>query len=226
LARVTMTVDDSVIVLADAKAVVIAQSLVSARFVQLTPVYAGGPELADGATIPVERTASPVEWDQIKTELMRLSEALGPEELDPKGSLGRFIDTGAENLEGNGDTIRATLRELSETMDTLSEGRSDLFSTVRNLQTFVSVLSSSNEQIVQFGGRLASVSDVLAQSSDQLGVSLSELNIAVGDVQRFVQDNRAGLTESVQRLADATEVLARKRPEIERVLHSGPTSLA
>ncbi|MEE2032700.1 MCE family protein [Rhodococcus chondri] len=226
LVRVTMKVDDSVKVPADAKAVIVAQSLVSARFVQLTPVYAGGPEFAEGATIPVERTASPVEWDQIKTELMRLSEALGPEELDPQGSLGRFIDTGAENLDGNGETIRAALRELSETMSTLSEGRTDLFSTVRNLQTFVSVLSSSNEQIVQFGGRLASVSDVLAASSDQLGVSLTDLNVAVGDVQRFVQDNRAGLTESVQRLADATEVLARKRPEIERVLHSGPTSLA
>ncbi len=226
LVRVTMSIDDAVDVPADAAAVVIAQSLVSARFVQLTPVYSGGPALEDGATIPPQRTASPVEWDQIKTELMRLSEALGPEELDPQGSLGRFIDTAAENLDGNGQTIRTTLRELSATMHTLSEGRTDLFSTIRNLQTFVSVLSSSNEQIVQFGGRLASVSNVLAQSSDQLGVSLTDLGIAVGDVQRFVQDNRAGLTESVERLADATEVLARKRPEIERILHSGPTSLA
>ncbi|UYP19507.1 MCE family protein [Rhodococcus sp. Z13] len=226
LVRVTMKVDDSVEIPADANAVIIAQSLVSARFVQLTPVYSGGPTIEDGATIPVQRTASPVEWDQIKTELMRLSEALGPEELDPQGSLGRFIDTAAENLDGNGESVRAALRELSDTMHTLSEGRTDLFSTIRNLQTFVSVLSSSNEQIVQFGGRLASVSDVLAQSSDQLGISLEELDIAVGDVQRFVQDNRAALTESVERLADATEVLARKRPEIERVLHSGPTSLA
>lgn len=226
LVRVTMRVDGSVDVPADARAVIIAQSLVSGRFVQLTPVYAGGDRLADGATIPVQRTASPVEWDEIKAELMRLSEALGPEELDPQGSLGRFIDTAAENLEGNGDTFRTTLRELSATMHTLSEGRTDLFGTIRNLQAFVSVLSQSNEQIVQFGGRLASVSDVLAASSDQLGVSLADLNVAVGDVQRFVADNRAGLTESVQRLADATEVLARKRPELERVLHAGPTSLA
>src|SRR5690606_21653311 len=154
LVRVTMQVDSGVEIPSDAKAVVIAQSLVSARFVQLTPVYSGGPTIEDGTTIPMQRTASPVEWDQIKTELMRLSEALGPEELDPQGSLGRFIDTAADNLEGNGQTVRAALRELSDTMRTLSEGRTDLFSTIRNLQTFVSVLSSSNEQIVQFGGRL------------------------------------------------------------------------
>ncbi|WP_420749205.1 MCE family protein [Rhodococcus sp. O3] len=226
MSRVTMQVDDSVDVPADAQAVIIAQSLVSARFIQLTPVYSGGETIADEATIPLSRTASPVEWDEIKTELMRLTEALGPEDLDPQGSLGRFIDTAAENLEGNGTTVREALRELSETMRTLSDGRTDLFSTVRNLQAFVSVLSKSDEQIVQFGGRLASVSDVLAASSDQLGTSLTDLNIAVGDVQRFVQDNRDGLTESVERLADATEVLARKRPEIERVLHSGPTALS
>lgn len=105
-----MQVDDSVEVPADAKAVIIAQSLVSARFVQLTPVYSGRDEIANGATIPVERTASPVEWDEIKAELMRLSESLGPEELDPQGSLGRFIDSAAENLDGNGATINSTLR--------------------------------------------------------------------------------------------------------------------
>lgn len=225
-ARVTMFVDNDVRLPADAKAVIVAQNLVSSRFVQLTPVYSGGDEMASGATIPVERTAVPVEWDEMKAELMKLSTALGPEGVDDQGSLARFIDTAGANLEGNGDALRRTLRELSDTMHTLSEGRTDLFSTIRNLQTFVSALSSSNQQIVQFGGRLASVSDLLATSSDELGTALRDLDLAVGDVQRFVGDNRAGLAESVQRLADATEVLARKRPEIERVLHAGPTSLA
>lgn len=225
-AKVTMYVDDDVRIPADAKAVIVAQNLVSSRFVQLTPVYNGGDEMADGATISIDRTAVPVEWDEIKTELTKLSTALGPEGLDDQGSLARFIDTAGANLDGNGDALRRTLRQLSDTMHTLSEGRTDLFSTIRNLQAFVSALSSSNQQIVQFGGRLASVSDLLATSSDELGTALSDLNLAVGDVQRFVADNRDGLSESVQRLADATQVLADKRPEIERVLHSGPTSLA
>ncbi|MCA1004948.1 MCE family protein [Rhodococcus hoagii] len=225
-AKVTMYVDSNVRIPSDAKAVIVAQNLVSSRFVQLTPVFSGGEELPDGATIPLERTAVPVEWDEIKTELTKLSTALGPEGMDDQGSLARFIDTAGANLEGNGDALRRTLRELSDTMHTLSEGRTDLFSTIRNLQAFVSALASSNQQIVQFGGRLASVSDLLATSSDELGTALSDLNLAVGDIQRFVADNRDGLSESVQRLADATQVLADKRPEIERVLHAGPTSLA
>ena len=225
-AKVVMNVDRSVEIPADAKAIIVAPSLVAARFIQLTPVFAGGEEMADGAEIPVERTAIPVEWDEIKTELTKLSTALGPQGSADQGSLGTFIDTAANNLDGNGDSLRATLRELSDTMNTLSDGRSDLFSTIRNLQTFVTTLSSSNEQIVQFGGRLSSVSSMLAENSDELGVALTDLDVAMGDVQRFVSENREGITEQVSRLADATEVLAQKRSEIEQVLHIAPNALA
>ncbi|MCD2106057.1 MCE family protein [Rhodococcus erythropolis] len=223
---VEMKIDSDVDIPADAKALIIAQSLVSARFVQLTPVYSGGEQMPDGGEIPIERTAVPVEWDEIKSELTKLSDALGPEGLDDQGSLGHFIDTLGDNLEGNGDSIRKTLRELSDTMHTLSEGRTDLFSTIRNLQAFVTALSSSNQQIVQFSGNLASVSSVLATSSDELGTALSDLDLAVGDVQRFVKENRNGLSESVERLAGVTQILADNRPKIEQVLHAGPTSLA
>ena len=47
--KVTMTVRDGVKVPADARALIIAPNLVSARFVQLTPAYTGGQVLADGA---------------------------------------------------------------------------------------------------------------------------------------------------------------------------------
>ena len=73
-----MTVNSGVPVPADAKAVVVAASVVSDRYIQLTPAYTGGPQLADDAVIPVSRTAVPVEVDQIYTSLNRLAQALGP----------------------------------------------------------------------------------------------------------------------------------------------------
>ncbi|MFE3293452.1 MCE family protein [Rhodococcus sp. NPDC059234] len=225
-AKVVMNVDRSVEIPADAKAIIVAPSLVAARFIQLTPVYSGGEAMSDGGSIPVKNTAVPVEWDEIKTELTKLSDALGPQGAADQGSLGTFIDTAAANLDGNGDSLRTTLRELSDTMKTLSDGRTDLFGTIRNLQAFVTALSSSNQQIVQFGGRLASVSSMLADNSDELGKALGDLDLAMGDVQRFVKENRESLTEQIGRLADATEVLVQKRPELEQVLHVAPNALA
>ncbi|MEA2346162.1 MAG: phospholipid/cholesterol/gamma-HCH transport system substrate-binding protein, partial [Thermoanaerobaculia bacterium] len=62
----------------NAMAAIVAPSLVSGRYIQLAPAYRGGPVMGDGAIIPLERTAVPVEWDQIQSELTSLSQALGP----------------------------------------------------------------------------------------------------------------------------------------------------
>ncbi|MEV6389730.1 MCE family protein [Nocardia xishanensis] len=223
--KVELTLDRGVDIPAEAKAVIISPSLVTARFIQLAPAYTGGAKLGDGAEIPIERTAVPIEWDDIKAELSKLATTLGPVGDDEQGSFGRFIETAAENLDGNGQKFRDTLRELSATLTTLSDGRTDLFGTIRNLQKFVEVLSASNEQIVQFGGRLASVSRVLADTSTDLGTGLDNLDIALADVKRFIEGSGTELTEGVERLADVTQILIDKRPEIERVLHSGPTAL-
>ncbi|MCU1647877.1 MAG: mce1D [Nocardia sp.] len=226
-ATVKLTVDRGIDLPTDAKAVIISPSLVSARFIQLAPAYTGGPKMGDNASIPLEHTAVPVEWDDIKAELTKLSKALGPIGEDKQGSFGRAINTAADNLGGgNAQAFRDTLKELSSTLNTLSDGRTDLFGTIRNLQQFVDVLSKSNDQIVQFGGRLASVSSVLANVSTDLGSGLDNLDTAVGDVKRFLDERSGALTESVQRLADATQVLADKKPELEKIMHSGPTALA
>ena len=78
-ARMKLSVERGVPIPADAKAVIVAQNLVSARYVQLAPAYEeAGPVLADGAVIPVNRTAIPVEWDEVKAQLMRLATNWAP----------------------------------------------------------------------------------------------------------------------------------------------------
>ena len=80
--KMTLSVDPDVPVPADAKAVIVAPNLISARYVQLTPAYRNGdgPTMADGAVIGIDRTAVPVEWDEVKTQLTRLATDLGPAE--------------------------------------------------------------------------------------------------------------------------------------------------
>lgn len=223
--RVRLVIDRGIDIPGNARAVIVAPSLVSARFVQLAPAYTGGPKLADGAEIDLDRTAIPVEWDDIKAELTRLAKTLGPVGQNEQGSFGNFVNTAADNFDGNGEKFRDTIRELSATLNTLSDGRTDLVGTIRNLQKFVDVLSASNEQIVQFGGRLASVSSVLAGVSGELGAGLDNLDSAILDVKRFLNENGAVLTEGVQRLAEVTQILVDKRPQLEQVLHAGPTAL-
>src|SRR5712675_3071091 len=77
-AKITFWVDGKYKVPADAKAVIISPTVVTARFMQLTPVYTAGPEMPDDAVIPKERTAVPVEWDDLRDQLEKLNKTLQP----------------------------------------------------------------------------------------------------------------------------------------------------
>ncbi|MCW2520300.1 MAG: virulence factor Mce family protein [Mycobacterium sp.] len=227
--KLTLKVAHGVSVPADAKAVIVAQNLVAARYVQLTPAYratAGGPKMADGAVIPEERTAVPVEWDEVKRQLERLSTDLNPTADMSTSSVGRFIDSAANALDGNGDKLRQTLAELSGVGRILAEGSGNFVGIIKNLQVFVTALRDSNEQIVAFNDRLATLSSVLDGSRSDLDAALTDLSTAVGEVKRFVAGTRNQTAEQLQGLAQVTQTLVDVKEDFEQVLHVTPNAFA
>jgi virulence factor Mce-like protein len=226
-AVVALEVDHGVRVPADAKAVIVAQNLVAARYVQLAPLYRSGePRMPDDGIIPQERTAVPVEWDEVKTQWSRLATELGPDTTLSTSSMGRFIESTADAMDGNGEKLRQTFAQLSQLARILSDGSGDIVTTIENLQTFVTALRDSSDDIVLFQNRLSTFSTVLADSRSDLDAAASELAIAVGEVQRFIAGTRHKTAEQVQRLANATQVLVDHRTDVENILHVAPTAFA
>lgn len=223
--KVSMEVDKSVKIPADAKAVIVAQSLVSGRFIQLSPVYSSGPAMTNGTDIPMERTAVPMEWDDVKAQLSRFTEAVGPKGAEP-GTMARSVDVGYDNLKGNGTAINESVKQLSAVMGTLSDGRGDLFATIKSLQKLTDTLSTSHDQLMQFNGRIASVSSVLADNTTALNGAMHNLDTALSDVKKFIDENGSTLSDSIGRLSTATTVLRTKNEQVQGLLHSAPTQLA
>jgi phospholipid/cholesterol/gamma-HCH transport system substrate-binding protein len=225
--KVTMDIDRDVRIPADAKAVIVAQNLLAARYVQLTPTYQpGGPAMTDGAAIPVERTAIPVEWDEVKAQLTRFATDLGPNSQISTPSMARFIDSAADALGGNGEKLRQTLSQLSGVGRILASGSGNIVDIINNLQTFVTALRNSGQQVVQFENRLATLSSVLDDNKSDLDAALTDLSVAVGDVQRFTAKSRDQVSEQIQRLADVTQNLVDHRTDLENILHVAPNSFA
>lgn len=226
--KMLLSVDRGVPVPADAKAVIVAQNLVAERFVALTPAYrtGDGPKMPDGGVIPSDRTAVPVEWDEVKEQLTRLATALGPEAGVSDTSVSRFIDSAADALEGNGEKLRDTLAQLSGVARVFAEGSGNIVDIIKNLQIFVTALRDSKQQIVQFENRLATLTSVVNDSRSDLDAALSELSVALGEVQRFVAGTRDLTAEQVQRLANVTQVLVDNRTALENVLHITPNAIA
>jgi phospholipid/cholesterol/gamma-HCH transport system substrate-binding protein len=227
-AKLVMHVDRKVPIPADAKAVIVAQNLVAARYVQLTPAYrSSGPTMRDGAVIPVERTAVPVEWDEVKDQLMRLATELGPNSKVSTPSVARFIDSAADALGGgNGEKLRQTLAQLSGVGRILANGSGNLVDIIKNLQAFVGALRDSNVQIVQFDNRLATLTSVLDDNKSELDAALTDLASAVGEVQRFIAGSRDQTSEQIGRLADLTQILVDNKMALKNVLHVTPNALA
>lgn len=140
-----------------------------------------------------------------------------------QGPLGQAINQAANTLNGNGDSFHSALLELSQVAGRLGDSRNDIFGTVKNLQILVDALSQSNEQIVQFAGHVASVSQVLADSSRNLDNTLATLNQALSDVRGFLHENNSTLIDTVNQLTDLTQTLSDQSDNIEQVLHvAGP----
>lgn len=211
---------------ADVNAVIIAPSLVTARAIQLTPAYTGGPTLGDNAVIPRQRTAVPVEWDDLREQLSKLTESLEPTQPGGVSTLGALIQTGANNLRGEGANIRATLIALSDTLSSLGDHSADIFATVSNLSTFVAALRDSTTLMRRLNGNLAAVTGVLAENPAEVGRALDDLNTAVVAVTAFVKENRDAVATSTDRLSSITTAVNDSMADIKQTLHIAPNTFA
>ncbi|WP_020657830.1 MCE family protein [Amycolatopsis benzoatilytica] len=221
--RVDMTVNTDVPIPKDVGAVVVAPSLVSDRYVQLTPAYDSGPTLASGTVLARDKTATPVELDDLYASLDKLSTALGPNGANKNGAFSDLLDTAAANLKGNGKNLNSTVGRLADLAGTLDDSKDDLFSTVKNLNSFTSALSASDSQLNEFFQRLADVSGFLADDSKDVGAALASLSTSLGDVKQFVSDNKTQLSANVSKLASLTKVLVDQRAALAEVLDIAPT---
>jgi len=175
---------------ADAKAVLISSSIVSDRYLQLTPVYRSGAVMADHAVIDENNTAVPVELDRIFADLDKVTVDLGPQGANSSGAAfaadrrglrqpdggGRQAQFDREGRRGRGRNPVGQPRSAvqrgrqSENPDRLSVGRR-------------SAGANLNAELADVAGQLA------AERGD-LAATLKDLQTALADVTGFVHDNK------------------------------------
>jgi phospholipid/cholesterol/gamma-HCH transport system substrate-binding protein len=225
-AKITFWVDAKYKVPAEAKAVVISPTVVTARFIQLTPVYTAGPAMRDDGVIPRERTAVPVEWDDLRAQLQKLNQTLQPTQPGGVSTLGAFVNTAADNLRGQGASIRDSVIKLSQTLSILGDHSGDIFGTLKNLAVLVSALHDSTDLMRQLNQNLSAVTGLLANDPNEVGMAIADLNTAVSDVRGFVAQNREPLGTTFDKLAAITQALGQSSADLKQTLHVAPTALS
>ncbi|CUR61298.1 ABC-type transport system; mce(Mammalian cell entry)-related protein (modular protein) [metagenome] len=223
---VTMAYDDTVKLPADAKAVIIAPSVVGDRYVQLTPAYPGtGDVLTDGAELSVEETSEPLELDQIYDSLDRLNVALGPRGANRTGALSDLLSVTADNFGGQGTTFRQTIKDFSRLSATLAGNKEELFGSVEALEGFMQTLADNDQTVRQFNQSLADVSTMLAGERQELVAATRNLSVALTSVKGFVEENKDSLSRNISGLNRVSKVLVRQRAALDEILHVAPGAL-
>ena len=224
--RVEMEYDAQYQVPADAQAVIVTPTLVSDRFVQLTPAYETGDEvMADGADIALPDTGVPVELDRIYASLRDLSVALGPNGVNKDGTLDHVLAAGANALDGRGAAGNRMLTRLAQAAETFGEGAGPLFDTVSQLAEFAATLAENDRFVRAFIRDLADVTAQLSDERREIRAALAAVADAVGTVKTFVGDNRKALVADVEKLTRVMKTINSERDSIDTALKVAPTAI-
>ncbi len=222
---VKMSYDAKYKIPADAKAVIVSPSIVGDRFVQLTPVYKGGPVLASGTVLSERSTSTPLELDQIYQSIDDLTVALGPQGANKKGALTHLLDSTAKNYAGEGAQFHTTIKNLSKLTGTLDHNKAALFGTAKQLERFVSALSKNDKTVRRFNDSLASAADLLKGERTDLAAALHNLGVAMKQVSSFVRENKHSLSKNIKGLNVIAKILVKQRAALDETLQVAPTAL-
>jgi len=215
--EVTMEINGDVKLPEDVNAVLMPQSVVTDRVVELTPYYEKGAALGDGATIPVERTRTPVEFQDVIEAIDDLSAQLGKVE-HRTGAIDDFMNVAADNARGNGARLQDTLQGVQGALAGFTANRDDTATLIRQLARLTHVMASSDETVRRFSSSVTEASAVLADDGKGMNAALGELLAALRDVAGFVTTHRRSLRAGISGLADAAEVLGSRSQEIAEIV--------
>jgi len=222
--KVTMKIDDQYKVPADAGAVVVARSVATDRYIELTPVYTKGPTLDDGAEIKLDRTRSPVDFDQVLASLNEFATGIAGSEKASR-AIENFIDQGTEALKGNGPLINQTVHALQEGVNGLHAQRDNVTSTLRSLDVLLAAVSANQSTARTFIHQVTEASDLLAAERENFRTALQSLDDAVTTVARFAVDNREEIVDALDGSTRLMKTILQKQRSLTEILRVLPLAL-
>lgn len=222
--EVTMEIDADQPVPADAGAVVVARSVATDRYVELTPVYKSGPKLASGTTIPLERTETPVDFDQILESLNTFATGIGGSKKTTK-AVQRFIDAGTRALRGRGPLLNQTIHSLANGVNGINSQKEDIAATLKSLDTLVAAIADNEGTARTFIKEVSRASQILASERLNFRKALRSLDTAVTTIAEFAADNRQEIVQTLNGSTKLMKTVLTKRQDLEEILRVMPTAL-
>lgn len=226
--EVTLAVDREVDLPADVHAVTLSTSVLTDRHVELTPVYHGGPTLADGARLGLDRTRTPVEFDKLLGAADRMAGELEGQ-TPGDGPVARLLTASSAIATGSGTQLRETLDQLATALKLGDDGGAATRETLTRLVDQLASLSSAaaaNEQTIhQFATATGQLGDVMADLGIGTGNTGAQLVDILRQTDALLAANAGTLQATLADGATVTKALADYRAELSEFIDVTPLLL-
>jgi phospholipid/cholesterol/gamma-HCH transport system substrate-binding protein len=222
--RVTMKVDADQPVPAGAGAVVVARSVATDRYVELTPVYHSGPRMKDGAVIEQPKTRTPVDFDDVLAALNTFANGISGS-AETKNAIKNILQAGSQAVQGRGEEFNKAITSLGGAVNTISGQRENITATVRSLDTLTGTIAQNQKLVRTFVDQVTRASALLAEERINFQTALRSLSRAITLVADFARNNRQQLVTTLNRGTAVMKALMTKRDQLTETLRVMPVTL-
>lgn len=214
---VTLSVPADLLVPAKAEAVIVPASLVTDRYVELTPAYESGEVMAADADIPASRTRTPVEFDDVVKAVSGLAGDLAVLEHG-SGAIDQFLGAAAVNAKGNGAALRRVIQGASTAISAFAADPSRTAGLVKSLASLAELLAANDTTIRSFATTVTDATEFLAGESRNMRSALSETLDMVAGIETFVRTHETAMIAGVNGLDATVATLAARSAELGEAL--------
>ncbi|WP_019927301.1 MCE family protein [Nocardia sp. BMG111209] len=226
--EVTMELEPSVRIPADATAVTVSTSVLTDRHVEFTPVYRGGPALADHAHLGLDHTRTPVEFDKLLGVADRMAGQLQGDRPGD-GPVARLLATAAATTTGSGPEMKATLDALARALAMGSDGgaetRGKITDIVDQLARLTNAAAQHDQEIRQFDTAAGQMTDLLADLDLGSGTTGTAIDDLIRQATDLLTQDRPAIATTVGDSAVLLRTLADYRDQLAEFIDLSPLLL-
>jgi phospholipid/cholesterol/gamma-HCH transport system substrate-binding protein len=194
----------------ETRAAIKVKTILGAMFVALQP--GGSGQLAEGETIPVERTSSPFNVVDAFEGLAETSDDIDTDQL------ARALTTLADLTRNTPEEFRSALEGVSALSETIASRDEELNSLLRNLDRVSTVLDSRDEQIVELMDDADVLFRALLERRAAVHALLESTTILSQELTALIEQSRADLKPALEHLDNVLTVINKNEDNLDNSL--------
>ncbi|MFC7501293.1 MCE family protein, partial [Nocardioides sp. GCM10030258] len=192
------------------------ENLLGDRYLELQQSPDQGQPLADGATIPADRTTPALDLDVLLNGFRPLFRGLEPAEVN------ELAENLIATLQGRGGTVESLLAKTSSLTNGLADDSTAITSLIDNLDVLLGSLDTRDVQLRQTIGQFQELVSGLAKDKDPIAKSVTSINKMAAALADLFNDGRQPFKETLIAVKDLAKLLNTNTATLNKVLKSLP----